>query len=134
VSITKFQFEQMQQRTGRNTIGSASVSTAPLEKKIHQDIIAHCNAQWPRWKFVHSRMDKPTRNQCGVPDFVIALPGARTLYIEAKRPGEKISPAQRDWHAEMTTLGHTVHVVHTLQEFLAATETSASDPVQPPPK
>lgn len=90
----------------------------PLEKKLHTEIIEHCNAQWPKWKFIHSRMDQPTQNEKGVPDFVIALPGNRVAFIEAKRIGEKVSPAQRDWHAEMAKLGHTVHVVHTMEEFL----------------
>ena len=89
----------------------------------------HCNAQWPRWKFVHSRMDRATSpDQKGVPDFVIALPGGKTLYVEAKRPGEKVKPAQRDWHTEMLKLGHYVYVVHDLSEFLDAIKANLGTP------
>jgi hypothetical protein len=121
-NITEFQFEQMQARLGRPaTIAErpATIAGQPLEKKLHRDIIDHCDKQWPRWKYIHSRTDKPTRNEPGVPDFVIALPQGRTLYVEAKRPGQKPSLAQLGWHAEMAKLGHTVYVVHDLKEFLS---------------
>lgn len=79
----------------------------------------YCDAQWPRWKYIHSRMDKSTRNEPGVPDFTIFLPENKKLVIEAKRPGEKLSPAQRDWHAEMDRLDHTVHLVYSFDDFLS---------------
>lgn len=122
-NITLFQFQQMQARLARPV-----ETTAPLlEKELHQDIIDHCDKQWPRWKYVHSRTDKPTRNTLGVPDFVIALPLGRTLYVEAKRPGQKPSLAQSAWHAEMLKLKHYVHVVHDMQEFLSAVEQVKQD-------
>jgi len=106
----------MQARLGRPSVSD----DVPLEKKLHRDIMDHCDKQWPRWKYVHSRIDKRTRNESGVPDFIIALPMARTLYVEAKRPGEKPSLAQCTWHAEMAKLGHTVQIVHDMAEFLQA--------------
>lgn len=127
MSITRFQLEQMQARLNRPGTGPV-----PPEKELHREIMDYCNAQWPRWKYVHSRMDRATtRDQTGVSDFVIALSQCRTLYVEAKRPGEKVSPAQRDWHAEMARLGHTVHVVHDLCEFLLAVEATIN-PNHPP--
>jgi len=120
MSITTFQLEQMQARLRR----PVTPAEPPLEKKLHREIMDHCDKQWPRWKYIHSRMDKSTRNEIGVPDFVIALPNHRTFFVEAKRPGEKPTLAQAGWHAEMAKLGHTVHVVHDLTEFLKAIETT----------
>jgi hypothetical protein len=117
-NITRFQYEQMQARMGRPVVESGP----PLEKKLHREIMDHCDAQWPRWKYVHSRMDKATRNEIGVPDFVILLPWKKFLVVEAKRPGEKPTPAQRDWHAEAARLDHPVQVVHDLPEFLQAVQ------------
>ena len=53
----------------------------------------------------------------GTPDFVLLLPGARVLLIEAKRPNQKPSPAQLAWHLEAAKLGHEVHIVHSMEEF-----------------
>lgn len=126
-SITRFQFEQMQVRLGH----PPRTLPPPLEKELHREIMDHCDKQWPRWKYIHSRTDKRTRNEEGVPDFIIALPLARTLYVEAKRPGEKPSLAQRNWHAEMAKLGHAVFIVHNFPEFLAAVETARTQFVNP---
>ena len=120
--ITKFQFEEMQRRLAR-----PAAAPPPLEKELHRQIMDHCDKQWPRWKYVHSRMDKPTGTGAGVSDFVIFLPCARILIVEVKRPGQKLSLAQHAWHAELAKLGHTVYVVHDLKEFLAA----VTSPTQP---
>jgi adenosyl cobinamide kinase/adenosyl cobinamide phosphate guanylyltransferase len=133
-SITRFQFEQMQARLARPA-GDASFlpPASPLEKELHRQIMAHCDAQWPRWKYIHSRMDQRPTQEAGVPDFVIVLPQGRTLYVEAKRPGEKLSPAQRDWQAEMAKLNHTVYVVHDLKEFLSVLSDLGQPLSNPPP-
>jgi hypothetical protein len=109
----------------------------PLEKDLHRQIMDHCDKQWPRWKYIHSRTDKPTRNEIGVADFVIALSNHRIRFIEVKRPGQKPSLAQASWHAEMAKLGHKVHVIHSFAEFLHAIENTkhplGHDMSNPPP-
>jgi hypothetical protein len=119
-SISQFQLEQMQARLARNR--HEPEAPPALEKDLHQDIMDYCDRQWPRWKYVHSRTDKATRNEPGVPDFLIILPAQRVLLVECKRPGEKVSPAQRDWHAEAAKLDHIVCIVHDMQEFGTAIE------------
>ena len=121
-SISRFMYEEMLTRLNRVNHpdpGKANAA-APLESKLHREIMDHCDQQWPRWKYIHSRTDKPTRNQPGVPDFFIALPGTKGLFVECKRPGEKLSAAQLQWYAELKKLGWTVHIVTTLQAFLDA--------------
>jgi hypothetical protein len=129
-NITRFQFEQMQARLSRPATAPPS---PPLEKELHRQIMDYCDAQWPRWKYIHSRMDRPTANEAGVPDFVIALIGGRVLYLEVKRPGQKLSPVQRDWHAEMHKLGITVYVVHDMKEFLSILSDLGQSMSNPPP-
>ena len=118
MSITRFQLEQMQARLGRPTVPDAP----PLEKALHRKIMDHCDKQWPRWKYVRSRMDKPTGQEIGVADFIIFMPCMRVLLVEAKRPGQKPTLAQSGWHAELAKLGFTVDVVHDMKEFLLAVE------------
>jgi hypothetical protein len=117
-SISQFQLQQMQSRLAINR--HEPEAPPALEKDLHQDIMDYCDQKWPRWKFVHSRTDKRTRNEAGVPDFIILMPGRHVLLVECKRPGEKVSPAQRDWHAEAAKEDHEVHIVHSMDEFKLA--------------
>lgn len=118
-SISEFQYQEMLRSLNRNR---GTTPPPEIESDLHRDILEYCEAQWPRWKYDHSRMDKRTRNTLGVPDFIIALPNGRTIWVECKRPGEKLSSAQQNFAAEMAKLGHTVHIVHTIQEFLQEVE------------
>ena len=101
------------------------------ESKLHELIIDYCNKQWPKWKYTHARMDKKSTLDKGHCDFVIwfpchlderpktdDVPWSKSLCIECKRPGEKLSEDQRNWAHEMAMLGHTVHTVTKFEEFL----------------
>lgn len=112
-NISRFQFEQMQRR-----VQPQPAPEPDKEYQLHQDIMEYCDAQWPRWKYIHSRFGVKTRNEPGVPDFIIALPRRLTIYVEAKRPGEKLTPAQRDYFAELSKLDQLFFIVHNMQEFL----------------
>jgi hypothetical protein len=85
---------------------------------LHEQIMAHCDAQWPRWKYRHSRTDKKTHEEEGVEDFTIFLPSGRTVHIECKSRDGKLTARQRDWAKELSMLGHEVFLVRSLEEFL----------------
>lgn len=89
------------------------------ESKLHRQIIAHCAAQWPRWKTIHARMDKPSGIEVGAHDFTVFLPAGRTVCIECKKKDAKLSFEQMAWRTEMERLGHTVFIVRSFAEFLA---------------
>lgn len=65
-----------------------------LEKQEHEYLINWLNQR--EWFYVHSRMDKPTSNQKGIPDFVIGLLGWM-ICIEFKLAGRKLTQAQEEW-------------------------------------
>jgi hypothetical protein len=88
------------------------------EGELHRQIMAWCDSQWPRVKYRHSRMDRPTREELGVEDFSVFLSGNRTLHIEAKTKNRKQSQAQLAWAAELARLGHTVHIIRDLTSFV----------------
>lgn len=88
------------------------------EDKLHDKIIEYCNAQWPRWKYIHARMDRRSTIAVGCQDFTVFAPG-RVLCIECKRVGCKLDKDQMIWRKELEMLGHTVHVVTTFEGFEA---------------
>lgn len=107
---------------------SADVRTSQRESTLHDQIIEYCNSQWPKFKYIHARMDKRSTIQVGAPDFCpIFLPGGKIIIFECKRQGEKCTPEQLAWHKELEMLGHTVHVIYTFSQFL-----DALDSVLPP--
>ena len=98
----------------------APSQSAPLESELHQSIEAYCKQR--RWYYVHSRMDARTTTAKGVPDFIIALPSGRTLWIECKRKGGKPTSEQLGAHQWLRSLSHEARIVWTFDEFIEATE------------
>ena len=89
---------------------------------LHEQIMDYCNAQWPRWKFIHSRTDQKSTVAVGSHDFTVFLPGGRVVCVEAKAKGGKLSNEQLAWAKELSMLGHGVHVVFSLEEFKRVVE------------
>jgi hypothetical protein len=78
-------------------------------------------------------MDVPQTAGVGTPDFVIAMPGTSTLWIEAKTAKGKLTPAQSAWLAALRKCGHRAEVVRSMAEFLKITaeETTITTGGQP---
>lgn len=89
----------------------------PLEMELHKQIMAFCDSQFPRWRYIRARSDKRSTIGNGVQDFTIFLPNGKTLLIEAKARNEKLKPDQLAWKLELERLGHTVHCVRNFDEF-----------------
>ena len=88
---------------------------------LHEKIMRHCDAQWPKWKYIHARTDQRSTVGIGVHDFTIYLPGGRVLNAECKTRDGKPTPEQLAWALQLEMLGHKVHVVRSMDEFLAIT-------------
>lgn len=86
-----------------------------LQDKIEQE----CRQR--QWAFARTRMDKATTyTMPGVPDFIIAMLGGRTLYVEVKTRTGKQSPAQKGFQVLLEMNGHEYHLVRSFAEFLTA--------------
>lgn len=87
------------------------------EAELHEQVFDECRKRG--WIALHGSMAEQTCRTLGEPDFVILADGGRVLFVECKSRTGKLSPAQAalKFHAEK--LGHTVHVVRSLGEFLA---------------
>lgn len=91
-----------------------------LESDLAGAIRAYCVTQWPRWKIIAARSDKPSTLEVGAHDMTVFLPGNVTAKLELKAKDGKVKPAQAAWAAELRALGHKVHVVRSMEEFHAA--------------
>lgn len=92
------------------------VRQAPAEADLHDAIERECRRRG--LCFIHSRMDRASTIQVGAPDFVIALPAGRTLWIECKSAKGVLRHCQAAFLATLRSLGHQAHVVRSLDEFL----------------
>lgn len=92
--------------------------SAIRERDLHDLIIAFCNGQWPRWKFIHARMDQKSTVAVGAQDFTIFAPGGECWLIECKRPGSKMTTEQLAWKKEMDLLGWNVATIYDYSGFL----------------
>jgi hypothetical protein len=52
----------------------------------------------------------------GAPDLVVAFPEGRVLWLEVKAPKGRLSDNQVLIHEKMNDLGHTIHVVRSIEE------------------
>ena len=101
-------------RTGRT--GLTSPDAVERESDLHEAIFDECRRRC--WIALHGSMAERTCRTLGEPDFVILADGGRVLFVECKSRTGKLSPAQFALRHHADMLGHTVHVVRSLEEFL----------------
>lgn len=88
------------------------------ESDLHQQILDFCKRNG--WLCLHGSMAHRTKRVLGEPDFVCVLPGGRVALVECKSRTGKLSTDQLALQMLAEKLGHKVHVVRTLQEFVLA--------------
>lgn len=86
------------------------------ESELHSDILAECRRRG--WLAFHGSMAHKARRTLGEPDFTILCEWPRVLFVEAKTREGKPSPKQLEIHAWAAKLGHKIHVVRSMAEFM----------------
>lgn len=86
------------------------------EADLHDAIIAECRRRG--WIAFHGSMAHRTHRTIGEPDFVILAEGGRMLLVECKSATGKVKSEQIALHAMAGRLGHHVHVVRSIEEFV----------------
>lgn len=98
----------------RNILAPSTAEPATDESKLHTEILEYLKSKGVRC-VVHSRMDRPSTNQVGVPDLIFVYAG-KPYALEAKAKGRKLTPAQVGWLAAMKLDGWTTGVVRSLED------------------
>ena len=101
---------------GRPPVGAATGSGVVSEASLHEEIFSECRRRG--WIALHGSMAERTCRTLGEPDFVILAGGGRVLFVECKSRSGKLSPAQFALKHHAEKLGHAVHVVRSMEEFL----------------
>ena len=86
------------------------------ERDLHDQIEAELIRR--RWYYVHSRMDKRSTQNKGVPDFIIAAPNGRTIWMEVKTKSGKLDENQTITKHVLTALLHEHCVVRSMAEVI----------------
>jgi hypothetical protein len=86
------------------------------ESDLHDQVTDECRRRG--WLWVHARMDKASHMTIGAPDFIVIADQGRVLWVECKRKDGKLSKEQQAFKAMAEKLGHKVHIVRSLQEFV----------------
>lgn len=98
----------------QNMLAPSQCEPATDESKLHTEILEYLKARGVRC-VVHSRMDRPSTNQVGVPDLIFVYAG-KPYALEAKAKGRKLTPEQVGWLAAMRLDGWTTGVVRSLED------------------
>jgi len=51
----------------------------------------------------------------GIPDRLVLMPGGRAFFVELKKPGGIVSPAQTKRHEELSSKGFDVYVIANIE-------------------
>ena len=90
------------------------------ERDLHIQILDECKRRG--WIALHGSMAEATARIVGEWDFTILADNGRVFFIEIKTKTGKLSTAQQGMIQWAAKLGHKVHVVRSLQEFLELTK------------
>ena len=89
---------------------------ARLEGELHNEILDECRRRG--WIAFHGSMAHRTKRTEGEPDFEILADRGRSFYIEAKTKIGKESPAQLGVRIWAEKLGHKIHLVRSIEQFI----------------
>lgn len=122
--FSSLEFQAMQERANRGmknkplSVPDKTSSAVEREIPLHNKIIAYCDSHWPPWCYIHANPAKKSTIGKGVNDFTVFLPGGKVFCAEIKTKDGKLDADQLIWRKKMEMLGHTIHVIRSLEEFI----------------
>lgn len=96
------------------------------ESALHNSIIAFCKHRL--WIYFHGSMVSRTARTIGEPDFTILADKGRVFFIECKTKIGKLTPEQLGIKMWAERLGHQIHVVRSVDEFLRLVNAAVEEP------
>lgn len=118
--LTKEQLAGLGYDDHGNRIQQSDADAFARERDLHDYIIDRCRDLG--YYVIHSRMDRRSTVAVGAPDFVVAMPHGRTVWIECKSATGKPTRAQCSNITQLLHLGHVVHIVRSQKEADSALE------------
>lgn len=85
------------------------------ERDLHSQIFDECRRRG--WIAFHGSMSERTHRNLGEPDFIILTDDKRALLVECKSRDGKLTIEQQAMIAHAKKLGHTIHVVRSMEDF-----------------
>jgi hypothetical protein len=114
--------EALHRRQEQGLVMDGALPSAPkrskLERDLHKEVYNELNRRRPKVWCVDSRMDRPTTQRKGVPDFLCSVNG-KFLAIELKRPGEKPTDDQQRELNEVTLSGGIACVAFSIEQVIS---------------
>lgn len=110
---------------GRPSYNLAEVDQQLREKELHGAILDECHRRG--WICLHGSMAHRTRRTLGEPDMVILADGGALILVEAKTRAGKLTADQLAMQHWAKKLGHTIHVVRSLDGFRRVCAGGTSD-------
>ena len=116
--ITTDQYNEMLARLERNKgrLPETPPDAVEHEADLHDEIIAECRKRG--WICFHGSMAHRTKRTIGEPDFVVLADRGRVFFCEGKARSGKLSPEQLGMALWAEKLGHEIHLIHSLKEFV----------------
>ena len=99
---------------------AATPKAVLVERDLHDEIEKYCRGRG--YFYIHSRMDVPSTIQVGTPDFVIFMPGQRTVFLECKAKSGKTTTEQNTKLAHARKFGFPAGVVDNMEDARYAIE------------
>lgn len=100
------------------------------ESKLHAEISSECKRRG--WLAFHGSMAHQAMRTLGEPDYTVLADGGRVFFVEAKTKTGKLSREQLGLSLMAEKLGHTIHVVRSIEDFIRVVSASAQ-PSSPQP-
>lgn len=94
----------------------AKVSRKIQLNELHEQRVFSRLMNQRRIQFINPRSDQKSTIYPGHPDFTIFLPKAKTLMIEMKVPGGRLSPEQIGRIEALRAIGHQVEIAWSADE------------------
>lgn len=107
-----------QVRMAKNRPSPTRDDAPELESTLRTEIDKFCNEQWPKWLVVAARTDKKSTIPTGCHDCTIFASRGRVFCLELKSKTGKPTQEQLGWAVLMRNVGHTVHLIRSMSEFL----------------
>lgn len=113
MTLSEYQALLARQRAKRQEKPSATVSS---EAETQSAIVNECKRRG--WLVFTGSMAHRTYRTLGEPDLTILADKGRVLFIEVKSGRGKRTPEQQAIATVANDLGHTIHLVRSLAEFV----------------